>query len=221
MQVKICGITNIPDAQFAAKAGANAIGLNFVAGPRQIPPEQAVDILEKLPPLLTPVALVRLEEGRMPDILLELLGQYWVSHIQIYGEISPGSLAMLANDGFHAMPVVAVRDEHFAEPVNAWLSRMGGHRPAAIVLDAYAPDRLGGTGKAFQWDWVTQAAASGQLANWPPIVLAGGLTPENVSQAVRTVRPYAVDVSSGVEVEGSPGVKDLEKMQAFVRNARG
>lgn len=220
MRVKICGITSPSDARAAAEAGADAIGLNFVGGPRQVSPEQAAEILQELPALVTPVALVRLEAGRVPDHLIELLGQFWVSHVQVYGEVTSGSLALLAQDGFKAIPVVSVRDESFADGVNELFSRLGGRPPAAIVLDAYDPQLAGGTGKSFQWDWVTQAAAAGQLKGWPPLILAGGLNPHNVAEAVRKVRPYAVDVSSGVEVDGRPGVKDAEKMRSFVRQAQ-
>lgn len=220
MRVKVCGVTDIDSALVAAQAGADAIGLNFVGGPRQIEPDQACQILQAIPPLVTPVALVRLDHGRVPDDLLEFLGQFWISHVQVYGEITSGSLAMLAQDGFRAMPVVSVRDANFADGVNGWLSRMGGRSPAAIVLDAFDPDRLGGTGKAFQWDWVREAAAAGKLAGWPPIILAGGLTPDNVVEAIRTVNPYGVDVSSGVELPGRPGLKDVEKTGLFVRRAK-
>jgi phosphoribosylanthranilate isomerase len=210
----------VDSALAATQAGADAIGLNFVGGPRQIEPEKACEILQALPPFVTPVALVRLEQGRVPDDLLEFLGQYWVSCIQIYGEVTSGSLAVLAQDGFKVMPVVCVRDEDFADPVNVLLSRVAGRAPAAIVLDAYDPERLGGTGKAFQWEWVQRAETAGKMAGWPPVILAGGLTPENVADAVRAVRPYGVDVSSGVEVPDRPGIKDEEKMRLFIRRAK-
>ncbi|MBI4581116.1 MAG: phosphoribosylanthranilate isomerase [Planctomycetes bacterium] len=220
MRIKICGITDVRNALAAAEAGADAIGLNFVGGPRQIDLERAAEILRALPPLLAPVALVRLEQGMVPDDLLEFLGQFWVSHVQVYGDVTAGSLVVLAQDGFQAMPVVPVRDERFAGGVNDWLSRMGGRRPAAIVLDAYDPDRLGGTGRTFQWDWVAEAAAAGAMADWPPIILAGGLTPENVAEAIRKVHPYGVDVSSSVEFEGRAGAKDPIRMRLFVDKAR-
>lgn len=221
MRVKICGITSPQDAMLAAESGADAVGLNFVGGPRQLDPDRATAILETLPPLVAPVALVRLEHGRISDDLIELLGGFWVSHLQLYGEISPGSLASLASEGFRAIPVVPVRNEGFANTVNEWLSRMGGRKPAAVVLDAYDAERLGGTGKAFRWDWVTRAAGAGQMAGWPPVILAGGLTPANVAEAIAAMRPYGVDVSSGVEAEGKPGIKDAWKMCMFVQNARG
>lgn len=220
LRVKICGVTSVENALAAAQAGADAIGLNFVGGPRQIGPERAIEILQALPPLITPVALVRLEQGRLPDDLLELLGEFWVSHVQVYGEVTSGSLAVMAQDGFKPMPVIPVRDEHFADTTNEWLARCAARPPVALVLDAYDPERLGGTGKAFRWDWLEAARQAGRLAGWPPIILAGGLNPENVVDAVRAVRPYGVDVSSGVEVPGRPGVKDSEKMRLFVRRAK-
>lgn len=220
VRVKICGVTDVDNAMAVAQAGADAIGLNFVGGPRKIDIETAAEVLRALPPWITPVALVRLESGRLPDDLLEFFGQSWMSYIQVYGEITSGSLALLAQDGFKAMPVVPVRDEQFADVVNGWLATMGGHAPCAVVLDTHDPERLGGTGRPFNWELLQQAASAGRLAKWPPIILAGGLAPENVSDAIRTFRPYGVDVSSGVEVPGRPGVKDAERMSLFVRRAK-
>ena len=219
MRVKICGITNKADALAAAHAGADAIGLNFVGGPRQIAEGPAAEILECLPPMVTPVALVRLENGRLSDAVVELLGRYWVSHVQVYGTVTIEALDGLSRDGFRPMPVVTIRDADFAREAAIWRGcRAGG--PKAVVLDAYHPGKEGGTGIAFQWDWIPNAARSGALEGWPPIVLAGGLTPENVAEAARIVRPYAVDVASGVEVDGSPGLKDAVKVRRFIENAR-
>lgn len=220
MRVKVCGITTVDNGLAAARAGADAIGLNFVGGPRQITLEQAGEIVQALPALVVPVALVRLERGRLSDETLGFLGQHWISHVQIYGDFSSASLDGLIQDGLKPMPVVSVRDADFADPVNRWLTEMEGRAPAAVVLDAYDPERLGGTGKAFQWQRVQEAASAGKLDRWPPIILAGGLTPENVAEAICAVRPYGVDVSSGVEVSGRPGVKDYQKMQSFVRRAK-
>lgn len=221
MRIKICGITNVEDAQAAAAAGADAIGLNFVGGPRRIDAGQARDILTAIPPLIMPIALVPLESGRVRDALLELLGEFWVSHLQLYGDLSQATLAELCADGFRPMPVVHVagpdfylRQDHLGRPDTP------PSGAAAVVLDAYDPQRLGGTGMAFRWDWVVQARGAGGLRDWPPIILAGGLNADNVAEAIRLVQPYGVDVSSGVEVPGKPGRKDAGKMRAFVRNAR-
>lgn len=220
MRVKICGITGVDDAAAAVKAGADAIGLNFVSGPRRIDPDRAREILQHLPPMVTPVALVRLEQGQIAEPLRELLSQYRVSHLQLYGQVTAEILNLLIQDGLCPMPVVKVKDQHFTEQVTGWGADIGQDRPSAIVLDAYDPNQEGGTGTAFSWDWVASARKHNEFAKWPPIVLAGGLNPDNVREAIQIAQPYAVDVSSGVEVEGSPGTKDAAKMRAFVRNAK-
>ncbi|HVT79960.1 MAG TPA: phosphoribosylanthranilate isomerase [Phycisphaerae bacterium] len=98
--------------------------------------------------------------------------------------------------------------------------KLDGSEIEAIVLDT-ASDKLGGTGKSFNWNWIAETRAAGELEGLPPIILAGGLNPENVADAIRIARPYAVDVSSGVEVAGKPGVKDAIKMRDFIQAAHG
>jgi len=220
VRVKICGITNVEDVLAAVAAGADAIGLNFVGGPRQLGSSAAEEILSLLPPMVTPVALVRLANGRICAPSSKLLDEFRVSHLQLYGSVSAKSLATLVHDGFRPMPVVTVRDEGFTDQASGWLSDKPNCRPAAIVLDAFDPSREGGTGSAFRWDWIPAARRAGKLDRWPPIILAGGLRSENVAEAVRVVRPYGVDVSSGVERDGSPGKKDGDRMLAFVRAAK-
>jgi phosphoribosylanthranilate isomerase len=95
-----------------------------------------------------------------------------------------------------------------------------GKKPSAYVLDTASPEKLGGTGQTFNWNWIAEARAAGELEGLPPIILAGGLTPENVAEAIRIARPYAVDVSSGVEVPGKPGIKDPVKMRDFIQAAQ-
>ena len=219
MRVKICGITNEADAAAAVDAGADAIGLNFVAGPRKIDPARGRAILRHLPPLVTPVALVALEGGRIPAEIRNLLNEARVDHLQLYGTCTAEAPAQLVRDGFRPIPVLRVKEAGFAVPGPAWL-RAAGSDAAAVVLDAFDPVRQGGTGEPFCWDWVSAARKAGDLDNWPPILLAGGLRPENVAEAVRVVGPYGVDVSSGVEVEGEPGRKDAARMREFVRRAR-
>lgn len=221
MRVKICGITTVEDGLAAVEAGADAVGLNFVGGPRKIGLETGQGILEALPPFVTPVALVSLRGGAIPDDLLELLGQYWVSHVQVYGDVTSEALAILRRDGFQTVPVVGVRDAEFARQALEVLGERPAEIAAAVVLDAQEPGLQGGTGRAFNWQWVAAARDSATLDAWPPIILAGGLGPENVAEAVRIVRPFGVDVSSGVEKAGMPGRKDPERMRAFVRAARG
>ena len=118
------------------------------------------------------------------------------------------------------MPVLAVRGTDFVEQAREWIGDGRQPRSAAIILDTYDPQKAGGTGTPFRWEWVTAARDAGQLANWPPIFLAGGLRPENVVDAIRAVRPYGVDVSSGVEGSGAASRKDAAMMKEFVQNAR-
>lgn len=220
LRIKICGITNAEDAAAAAAAGADAIGLNFVGGPRQVATGPAAEILESLPPFVTPVALVRLTAGQFPDEILELLGQFWVSHLQLYGDLTSESLEVLARDGFRVIPVLAVQGEAFAGSPLPWQGGLGQVRPHAVLLDTHDPGKAGGTGRTFPWSWLQGARERGELADWPPIMLAGGLDPENVAEAVRTVRPFGIDVSSGVEIQGSPGRKDPARMRLLVEWAR-
>lgn len=220
MRVKICGITTPEDAREAALAGADAIGLNFVGGPRQITREQAVGILDALPPFVTPVALVSLQAGTIPDEWLEFLTAFRVSHLQIYGTLKADLTATLKQKRFHPIGVLPVRHEEFAREAAAAFAVAVPRRVSAVVLDAYDPQRQGGTGQVFCWDWVVNAQQRHELDGWPGIVLAGGLRPENVAEAIQTVRPMGVDVSSGVEREQQPGRKDPARMRELVREAR-
>src|SRR5690606_26697728 len=112
--------------------------------------------------------------------------------------------------------VIRVRSAELCTPAERELVRAA----AGVILDAYDPGQLGGTGRSFSWEWVTQARAAGSLADWPPILLAGGLTPENVTRAIQIVRPYGVDVASGVERDDHSRRKDPQKLVQFVRAAR-
>ncbi len=217
MRVKICGISSGHDALAAGAAGADAIGLNFVAGPRQLDLDQAGRILRSLPLLVTPVALVRLSRGEMNGDLLELLAAFWVPHVQLYGDVAAPGIRRLVREGFRPVVIARVENRRFADPVNALLAACGPDPPAAVLLDAHARHKLGGTGQAFHWPWVEQARQTGELDDWPPVILAGGLSPENVAEAIVVARPWGVDVVTGVE--STPGKKDPRKMAAFVRAA--
>jgi phosphoribosylanthranilate isomerase len=219
VRVKICGITSVADAAAVVQAGADAIGLNLYAGPRKIDTGTAASILESLPPMVSPVALVELHEGRLADHLVSLLARYQVSLLQVYGGVTADAVVRLDMGGFTAIPVVSVRDAGFAAMSPVWKGTTEW-RPRAVLLDAYDREQRGGTGMTFRWDWVREAREAGRLNGWPPIILAGGLNPDNVGEAIRIARPYAVDVSSGVEIEGASGKKDPAKVRAFVRQAK-
>lgn len=199
---KICGITRVEDALAAVDAGADAIGLVFYAkSPRAVTVPQAQAILAALPPFVTTVGLfVDCQRSELNAILdavpLDLL--------QFHGDESPA-----ACEGFRRPYIKALR----VKPGDDIAARIGLYGSAAgVLLDTFVPGVPGGTGEAFDWSLVPQGLSV-------PIILAGGLTPENVRAAIEQVRPYAVDVSGGVEA--SKGLKDSDKIHAFVRAVRG
>ncbi|MDH4558517.1 phosphoribosylanthranilate isomerase [Pseudomonas sp. BN417] len=201
VRIKICGITRIEDALAAVAAGADAIGLVFYAkSPRAVTPAQAKAIVAALPPFVTSVGLF----VDMPRAeLKQLLAEVPLDLLQFHGDESPEDCAG------HGRPFIKALRVKPGDDVAAAIARYPD--AAGILLDTYVPGTPGGTGEAFDWSLVPRDAAK-------PVVLAGGLTPENVGDAVRQVRPYAVDVSGGVEA--SKGIKDAAKIKAFIQRAR-
>ena len=199
--VKICGITRVEDGQAAALAGAHAIGLVFhPASPRHVSSERAREIVRALPPFITAVGLfvdAPAEEVR------RILGVVPLQLLQFHGAEPPDYCVAFAVPYIKAVRVKAGVD----------LLQYGRHYASSkgLLLDAFVEDAPGGTGRSFDWDLIPPALPL-------PIVLAGGLTPGNVGEAVRRVRPWAVDVSSGVE--RAKGIKDGAAMAAFIRGAR-
>lgn len=212
MRVKICGITDVNDARAAVDAGADAVGLVFAESPRRVTPDRARQIVAALPPFVTPVGLF----VDCPTLEIRGLAESVGLHaLQLHGSETPEEVAELA--GYCVIKAIRVRDASFADRVQQFLSGPG--RPAALLYDAYSPDAHGGTGRKFDWHLLDQAARSGAIgSDPPPMVLAGGLTPGNVKAAIRRLRPYAVDTSSGVEIE--PGRKDPDKIVQFVIAAK-
>jgi phosphoribosylanthranilate isomerase len=196
-RVKICGITRWEDAQLAVELGAAALGFNFYPpSPRYLDPAAARAIILKLPPLITAVGIFANESDGA--YVARVAKESRVTAVQLHGPQSPPMDGALAD--FTRIRAVAVREGFRPE----MLRELGG---SAFLLDAFDPELLGGTGKSFNWALARQANRFGT------IILAGGLTPENVGQAIREVRPFAVDVASGVEA--APGVKDAGKLRAF------
>ncbi len=198
VKVKICGITNVADGLAAVEAGADMIGLMFYErSPRHISLATAVEISRALPPFVVKVGVfVNPDE----DMVMRAIGDCGVSLLQFHGEETPEFCTQF---GVMSMKAFRVRGpETLAElpkyPTDAWL------------LDAYSADAHGGTGAKFNWNLALEATQFGR-----PIFLAGGLTPENVGEAVRRVQPFGVDVSSGVE--SAPGKKDHAKVRAFIQ----
>ncbi len=200
--VKICGITSVGDGLAAAEAGADAVGLMFYEGsPRHVPPAVAAEIARELPPFVIKVGVF---VNAAEELVQRAIADCGLNLLQFHGEESPEYCA-----GFPVMTMKAfpIRD---AESLKA----LPDYRTDAWLLDTFAGDKKGGTGATFNWDLALEAQKFGR-----PIFLAGGLTPENVAEAIRKVKPYGVDVSSGVEA--SPGKKDERKMRAFVRAVKG
>ena len=201
VRVKICGITNPSDARLAARVGADALGFNFIeSSPRFVTRERARAIVASLPPFVTPVGVFADHD---PDAVRDLCAFCEIQTVQLHGNEPPEYLSRLPHlRRIKAFRIRAPRD----------LQRLARYTCDAFLLDAYVPGRLGGTGQAFDWSWVREADLDGL------IILSGGLTPENVAEAIRTVRPYAVDVASGVESE--PGKKDRARLAAFLAAVR-
>ena len=199
VRVKICGVTRLPDALDAARLGADALGFNFwPRSKRHVNAATARQIIARLPPFVTPVGVfVNQSEGEMRAIAAET----GIQVFQLHGDEPPELCSRLPLPVVKAIPVDQVRT----------LSRLLSYEVQAFLLDT--PSRgYGGTGQPFDW-----SLAEG-VSEVAPVILAGGLTPENVAEAVRAVRPWAVDVASGVE--SSPGVKDADRMSRFIEAVR-
>jgi phosphoribosylanthranilate isomerase len=211
-QIKICGITTASDVQAAVAAGADAIGLNFsAASPRHVHLADAAAIVRAAPPHVQRVGVF--VNARTPH-MLDTARQLHLDYIQLHGDESPGTVAALA-----PCPVVRAfrwQGDHAGLRDYLTACRQAGQLPAAILLDAFAADQYGGTGRTVPWD---QVRSLQEHLEGMPIVLAGGLCPENVAAAIQQARPTAVDVASGVE--SSPGRKDADRMRQFVERARG
>ena len=202
VRVKICGITNIDDASAAVDYGADALGFVFFKGsPRFISPEKAAAIIKKLPPFVQTVG-VFVDEA--PKDIRSVKTAARIDLVQLHGNEPLKSCNVCGR----VIKAIRVKSLDSLSP----LEQFNGH-VSAFLLDAYAPDKLGGTGMIFNWDIAVEAKRFGR------VILAGGLTPDNVVEAVKYVKPYGVDVSSGVEL--AKGKKDLGKMKLFIERAIG
>ncbi|TYO95698.1 phosphoribosylanthranilate isomerase [Geothermobacter ehrlichii] len=200
VRVKICGITRRQDAEHAIACGADALGLVFYPGsPRYVELEAACRLVEGLPPF---VSLVGLFVNADAETIRRTAAACRLDLVQLHGDESPEDCRL---PGLKVIKALRVRDRQS-------LQRVDDYRVDGLLLDAWCPESYGGTGKTFDWE-----LAAG-LARRRPLILAGGLNPDNVAEAVRRVAPFAVDVSSGVE--SSPGIKDPAKVAAFIANAR-
>ena len=225
-RVKICGITSFEEALCAASAGADYLGFNFFRkSPRYVTAAAAGEIISKLVGQISASApRSATDTGSRPlplfigifvneqlAVVEETIQRAHLDYAQLHGEEPPAMLEALRGRGFKALrPTSAAEVGIEAE----WYADLGPRDGPQILIDAYDPKEYGGTGKRADWN---AAADLGRI--YPRLVLAGGLTPQNVAAAVEAVRPWAVDVSSGVEIE--PGSKDPDKVRAFVSSAKG
>jgi len=201
VKVKICGITNLADAQVAVAAGADLLGFVFSeTSLRHVTVETATSIARGLPPHIVRTGVFVNE----PEVLVSrAIAGCELNLLQFHGDETPDYCLQF---GVMSMKAFRVRD---AESLKA----LPNYQTDAWLLDAFSPNAHGGTGERFNWDLAIEAQKFGK-----PIFLAGGLTPENVAEAVRKVQPFGVDVSSGVEF--SPGKKDHQKICDFIVNVR-
>jgi phosphoribosylanthranilate isomerase len=203
-KVKICGITNAEDAMAAVEAGADALGFVFYRkSPRYIEPTLARQIVMSLPPLVIPVGVFVDEDQHLVRSLMDDCG---LAVAQLHGTESAIYCKEL---GRTVLKALRVKDRSTFLALAEFRGRAGVR---GFILDAFSNEAYGGTGQVIDWQLASEAA---KAAN---VLLAGGLTPDNVEKAILAVRPYGVDVSSGVEQ--SPGRKDHEKVRAFIRAVR-
>jgi phosphoribosylanthranilate isomerase len=199
MFVKICGITRASDAHAAVALGASAVGFIFwPKSPRFITPDQARAIVRDLPPFVTPVGVFVNQRASEINVVADTVG---LGAVQLHGDEEPDAIGTIAR------PVVKAVGQVDPDVAARWPSRV------LLLVDADDPERRGGTGVRADW------AAAARLSAVRPILLAGGINPTNVAEAARQVRPFGMDVSSGVEV--SPGIKDVERMRQLFDAIRG
>ena len=196
IRVKICGITNSEDALLAAKLGADALGFIFAGSPRQISSEKARAIIHNLPPFIKTVGVFVNEE---PEKIKEIQLECGLDLVQLHGDESPEQCRNLMP---YSIKALRIKDEKDIEGIDKYKGTV-----RAMLLDAYQQGKAGGTGKTFDWSLALKARETGI-----PIILAGGLGPENIKEAITTVNPYAVDVNSGIEERPGKKSPDLIKL---------
>ncbi|MCP9460426.1 MAG: phosphoribosylanthranilate isomerase [Nitrospira sp.] len=204
MKVKICGITNLEDALAAVEAGADALGFNFYReSPRFVKSDVVKRIVAQLPPFVTAVGVFVNEDVK---IVRDWMDDCGLAIAQLHGDEAAAYCDLL---GRPVLKAIRLKDRGSLLTLAEYKGRF---RVRGFVLDAFSTVSYGGTGQVTDWDLAAEAANSAS------VILAGGLTPENVAEAIRKVQPYGVDVSSGVE--SRPGKKDHKKLRAFIQAAK-
>ncbi len=202
VKVKICGITNLEDAKRGAELGAYAVGFVFAKSPRQITPELASNIIKQLPDSVLSVGLF---VNETQEKIEEILNICKLDFLQFHGDETP---EVCHNFRKRAKVIKAFRIKNEDS-----LKLLKSYNVDGYLLDAYVEGIAGGTGKTFNWDLAIKAKKEVR-----PVILSGGLSPDNIAEAIRRVSPFAVDVSSGVEI--TPGKKDFNLMRRFFENAK-
>ena len=200
IKVKICGMTQLKDALFSVEQGVDAVGFIFYKkSPRAVTMKTVREIITKLPPLVDTVGVFVNESAERVNKIADYCG---LDLVQLHGEESPAFCRKIRRRVIKAFQVKDLQS----------IKQLSKFPVSGFLLDTFSDNLHGGTGKTFDWNLALPAKKIG------PVILAGGLTPSNIRQAVRRVRPYGVDVCSGVEK--SSGIKDLEKVRAFLKNIR-
>lgn len=202
VRVKICGITRLQDAEAAVRSGADALGFIFAKSPRRISPQDARKISRAVGPLVTRVGVFVNEPVRR---ILAVMREAMLDVVQLHGTETPEDAAKLLSAGVRSV----IKVHHVGEDFSP--KELGRYTVHAHVLET-ASHLAGGSGRTWDWSRLARTRFS------TPIIVTGGLNPSNVQKAVRTLRPYAVDVSSGVEKR--PGIKDPKLMENFIRHAK-
>jgi len=200
VRIKVCGITRREDAFLAADLGVDALGFIFAPSPRQVSPEDTRRIIKSLPPFIERVGVF---VNEMPEKVVEISSFCLLTALQFHGDEAP-----LYCEKFSSYKIIKSFSIEDKIPDN-----ISSYKVDAYLLDTYCREKRGGTGKVFNWDIAKKVKELGF-----PLILSGGLTPDNVVEAINKVRPYAVDVASGVEKR--PGKKSKKKMKDFIRMVR-
>ena len=202
VKVKICGVTSASDARMAALAGADALGFNFVrSSPRYIDPDMARAIIESIPPFVSSVGVF---VDSHPEKVREIADRCSLDYVQLHGNEGPQTIQKLSD--LKVLNATRVGGE---EDING----LDSHHIRAHLLDARVAGQAGGTGQTFDWSLARRAVGRGQT-----VILAGGLNPDNVEEAIRSARPFGVDTASGVEKE--PGRKSRDLVGEFIEKAK-
>ncbi|KJS80558.1 MAG: hypothetical protein JM58_18555 [Peptococcaceae bacterium BICA1-8] len=209
MWIKICGLTNLKDARLAVSLGADAIGFIFTASKRKVSPEKVREIIAALPPEGEKIGVFVDEEKEKVRKIAEFCG---LTGLQFHGSESPEYCRNFINDKYQIIKAFRVDEKRGWDEVIPHVRKKTVNR---ILLDTFVSGLYGGTGKAFSWNLVPEARK-----NWGeiPFIMAGGLNPDNVVQAIREGKPWGIDVGSGVEKE--PGKKDGEKLKVLISRVR-